>query len=138
MLGPNAFGCAGPGSIGGERQFYSTAKLVEESIKAKRRGGLTRTHSRQCIIILSCLKNYQYHVGAYFGYLLLRLYLVLMWDHDPNRIFIRGPKDHINLRMSHSGSKAQYEGDTRGTVLQDPSVYVVSLGSKAGPPTVAS
>ena len=25
----------------------------------------------------------------------------------------RGPKDHINIRISHSGKKAQYGGDTR-------------------------
>ena len=26
---------------------------------------------------------------------------------------LKGPKDHINIRISHSGSKAQYEGATR-------------------------
>ena len=30
---------------------------------------------------------------------------------------LRDPKDHINIRISHSGCKAQYEGDTRNTVL---------------------
>ena len=29
----------------------------------------------------------------------------------------RGPKDHINLRISHSGSKAQYRGYTRNDAM---------------------
>ena len=29
----------------------------------------------------------------------------------------RGPKGHINTRISHSGSKAQYKADTRNTVF---------------------
>ena len=28
-------------------------------------------------------------------------------------IFTEGPKDHINIRISHSGSKDQHEGDTK-------------------------
>ena len=28
-----------------------------------------------------------------------------------------GPKDHINIGISHSGSQAQYTGDTRKRVL---------------------
>ena len=37
----------------------------------------------------------------------------------------RGPKDHINIRIRHSGSKAQYQGDTGNHGLWDPYVYVV-------------
>ena len=37
------------------------------------------------------------------------------------------PKDHINTRISHVGSKPQYHGDTRNTVLWDPYVYGVFL-----------
>ena len=37
----------------------------------------------------------------------------------------RGPKDHINVRISHSGSKAQNKGDTRIHGLWDPYVHVV-------------
>ena len=40
-------------------------------------------------------------------------------------LLLRGPKEHINTRISHSGSKAQYEGDARNHVLQDPYVYAV-------------
>ena len=32
----------------------------------------------------------------------------------------RGPKDHINIRILHSGSKAQENGDSRNHCLQDP------------------
>ena len=39
-----------------------------------------------------------------------------------------GPKDHIDIRISHSGSKALISGYTRNTALQDPYVYVVILG----------
>ena len=35
-----------------------------------------------------------------------------------------GPTDHINTRISHSGSKAQYERDARNHGLQDPYAYV--------------
>ena len=45
----------------------------------------------------------------------------------------RGPKVHINTRISHAGSKAQYKGDTRNTVWWDPYVYVVSLGPNLAP-----
>ena len=39
----------------------------------------------------------------------------------------RGPTDHINTRTSHSGSKGQYEGDTRARNhgMWDPYVNVV-------------
>ena len=40
----------------------------------------------------------------------------------------RGPKDHINRRILHSGSKAQYKRHTRNSVLWNPYVYVVFLG----------
>ena len=36
-----------------------------------------------------------------------------------------GPKRPQNKRISHSGSKAQYKGNARTTVLQDP--YVSSI-----------
>ena len=32
-------------------------------------------------------------------------------------LVIRGPKDHINIRISRSGSKAKYKWDTRNHVL---------------------
>ena len=41
---------------------------------------------------------------------------------------IRGPEDHINIRISHSGSRARYEGHARNHVLWDPHVYVVFWG----------
>ena len=44
-----------------------------------------------------------------------------------------GPKDHINIRISHFGSKAQYTGDTRNTVWYDPHVCVVFLGLRFYP-----
>ena len=34
---------------------------------------------------------------------------------DPNPVHDlmgQGPKDHLNMRISHSGSEAQYKGDT--------------------------
>ena len=31
----------------------------------------------------------------------------------PTIHIIRGPKDHINIRIPHSGSKDQYKEDTR-------------------------
>ena len=43
----------------------------------------------------------------------------------------RGPKDHINTRISHSGSKAQYKGDIRYDGLWDPYAYVVFWGPKS-------
>ena len=39
-----------------------------------------------------------------------------------------GPKDQTNIRISHSGAKAQHKWDTRNTVLWDRSVYVVFWG----------
>ena len=38
----------------------------------------------------------------------------------------RGPKDHINLRISHSSSKSQCNRDSRNRGLQDPYAYVQS------------
>ena len=37
-----------------------------------------------------------------------------------------GPKDHMDIRISHSGSRGPYEGDTRNHGLQDPYVYVAT------------
>ena len=37
----------------------------------------------------------------------------------------RSPKDHINVAISHSGSKAHYMGDTRNHVLKEPYVSVL-------------
>ena len=39
-----------------------------------------------------------------------------------------GPKDHINTRISHSGSKARCERYTRNHAYQDPYVHVVFGG----------
>ena len=36
---------------------------------------------------------------------------------------IRGPRDHINIRISHSNSKALNKGDTRNHGLEDPYVH---------------
>ena len=36
---------------------------------------------------------------------------------------VLAPKDRINTRISHPGSKAQYVGGTRNHVLQDPCVH---------------
>ena len=41
---------------------------------------------------------------------------------------MRSLKDHINIRISHSGSKVQQKGESRNTSLQDPCVSVVVLG----------
>ena len=38
---------------------------------------------------------------------------------------LRGPKDHISIRILHSGSKAQDKADSRNRGLSDPHVYVV-------------
>ena len=43
-------------------------------------------------------------------------------------IIFRGPKDHIDTRISHSSSKAQYKGNTRNHGVKDPYVYVVAWG----------
>ena len=32
----------------------------------------------------------------------------------------RGPKDHINMRISHSGSEAQHKWDIKNHALYDP------------------
>ena len=42
----------------------------------------------------------------------------------------RGPKGRINIRISHSGSKAHYKGDTRNHGLWDAYVYVVFWAPK--------
>ena len=39
---------------------------------------------------------------------------------------IRGPRGHINRRISHSGSKAQYMGDTRNQLCPSAIAVVVS------------
>ena len=41
-----------------------------------------------------------------------------------------GPKDHINIRILHPGSKAQDKEDFRSHGLEDPYVYMVSWGPK--------
>ena len=38
--------------------------------------------------------------------------MVLVVSGRSNRIN-RGPKDHLNITISHSGSKAEIKGDTR-------------------------
>ena len=38
----------------------------------------------------------------------------------------QGPKDHVNIRILHSGSRAQDQGDSRNPGLSDADVYVVS------------
>ena len=43
----------------------------------------------------------------------------------------RNPKDHLNIRISHSGSKAQYKVDTTNKGLWDLCVYVVFLAPTA-------
>ena len=48
--------------------------------------------------------------------------------HTPIRPCVGAQKDHINRRISHYGTQAQYKGDTRNTVLQDPHVHVCFLG----------
>ena len=47
---------------------------------------------------------------------------------------IGGPADHINLRISHSGSRARYKGDARNYGLKDPSVYVAFWPPISGHP----
>ena len=38
---------------------------------------------------------------------------------------IRGPKDQMSMRISHSGSKVQCKQNTRTDILQDSYVFVV-------------
>ena len=38
---------------------------------------------------------------------------------------VRDPRGHINIRISDSGSKAQYKGDTKSPGLQDPYVSIL-------------
>ena len=40
----------------------------------------------------------------------------------------KGPNDHIYIRISHVGSKANYKGDARNEVLKDPLVHVAFEG----------
>ena len=46
----------------------------------------------------------------------------------------RGPKDHINTRILHSGSRAQYDGYNGNHALRDPDVDVVFWGVLAHGP----
>ena len=46
----------------------------------------------------------------------------------PGMVADQGPKDHINIRILHSGSKARPKGDTKNRGVQDPYVYVVFWG----------
>ena len=41
------------------------------------------------------------------------------------RMVFRGPKAHLNTRISHSGFKAQFEGGTRNHALWHPYACVV-------------
>ena len=50
---------------------------------------------------------------------------------DPACLY-RGPKDHINIGISHSCSRAQCKGDTRNHGWYDPSVYVAFWGPVEG------
>ena len=64
--------------------------------------------------------------------------LVVPWASASGRrpLEHRGPKDHINMRVSRSGSNAQYKGDNRNHVLWDPYVYAehgVAVGSRLYP-----
>ena len=52
------------------------------------------------------------------------------------KVYSRGPKDLINIRILHSGSKAQYGGDNRNHVLQGVFVYVVSGGAHVQHPQI--
>ena len=47
----------------------------------------------------------------------------------------RVPKDHISIRIPHSGSKAQNEGDTRNPCLLDLYVYAAFRALMQGLPT---
>ena len=53
------------------------------------------------------------------GSILLRMQRDVGQRVEPQRVSprIRGPQDHINIRISHSGSKAQSKGDARKHVL---------------------
>ena len=52
--------------------------------------------------------------------------------HIPNR---RSPKDDINIRISHSGSTALYQGDTRNPVLLHPYVLCSFWALNFTPPS---
>ena len=83
-----------------------------------------------------------------------RSYIILEWSHRARFIVHRehpegqkgsgigwrlgkGPKDHRNIRISHSGPQGQYEGDTSGGMLPfsgnhglwDPYVHAVPKGA---------
>ena len=51
-----------------------------------------------------------------------------MADEPEKGVKTRGPKDHLNTRISHPSCKASYKVDTRDHVLQDLSVSMVLLG----------
>ena len=65
---------------------------------------------------------------SWFGFAFVLL-LLWVWMGFSRRSLSKRPKDHINIRIWHSGSKAQYtyiyRGDTRNHGLWDPYVYVV-------------
>ena len=44
---------------------------------------------------------------------------------------VRGPKYHIIIGISHSSSKAEYKGDAKNQISDDPSVDVVFCGPKS-------
>ena len=47
---------------------------------------------------------------------------------QPRPLPMGGPKDHINIRISHPGSRAQYRGNTRNHGLYDPFLFMMSFG----------
>ena len=47
------------------------------------------------------------------------------------RAKLRGPTDHINIRISHSGFPAQYKGDTRNNGRWGPLIYEVFRAPEA-------
>ena len=49
--------------------------------------------------------------------------------HRGGRIaLLRAAKNHVNIRISHSGSKAHHNGGARNQIMQDPCIYVVFKG----------
>ena len=75
-----------------------------------------------CIYIYTC-------VYAPLKGLRVRVHLNLqMKPKDEKKPKDRGPKDHVNTSISHSGSKAQYREDTRKHVVWDLCVYVFFFG----------
>ena len=49
------------------------------------------------------------------------------------RVIYKGPKDHINIRISHSGPKAQDKGDSRHHGIRGILVFMWSFGSPSNP-----